>query len=124
MRLSALALLWGMAFAQEPPAAQPVPPMQPTPPPVLENSGKPMLLPFQCTDEDIQLSGLTCSEEDPCPIYLELSAVEGPGNRLFVAGNLHTSAVTVFSTLLASEDGGRTWRESHERIRSAGLDRI
>jgi photosystem II stability/assembly factor-like uncharacterized protein len=106
-----------MAFAQDPP---PTPP----PPPVLENSGKPMLLPFQCTDEDIQLSGLTCSEEDPCPIYLELSAVEGAGQRLLVAGNLHTSAVTVFSTLLASEDGGRTWREANERVRSAGLDRI
>ena len=109
-----------MAFAQDPPPTPPTPPL----PPVLENSGKPMLLPFQCTDEDIQLSGLTCSEEDPCPIYLELSAAEAAGNRIFVAGNLHTSAVTVFSTLLASEDGGRTWREAHERIRSAGLDRI
>ena len=118
MRLFALALLSGMAFAQDPP------PTPPAPPPVLENSGKPMLLPFQCTDEDIQLSGLTCSEEDPCPIYLELSAVDGAGRRLLVAGNLHTSAVTVFSTLLASEDDGRTWREAHERIRSAGLDRI
>ena len=32
--------------------------------------------------------------------------------------------MTVFSTLLASDDGGHTWREAHERIRSAGLDRI
>src|SRR5437764_10670916 len=120
MRLFAIALLGGMAFAQDPPPAPPIPP----PPPLLENSGKPMLLPFQCTDEDIQLSGLTCSEEDPCPIYLEVAAVESVGNRIFVAGNIHTSAVTVFSTLLASEDGGRTWREAHERIRSAGLDRI
>src|SRR6059058_1583320 len=109
MRLLAVALLWGIAFAQEPPTAPPAP----APPPVLENSGKPMLLPFKCTDEDIQASGLTCSEEDPCPIYLELTAVEGAGHRLLVAGNLHTSAVTVFSTLLASEDGGRTWREAH-----------
>jgi photosystem II stability/assembly factor-like uncharacterized protein len=120
MRLSALALMWGIAFAQDAPPAPPTPP----PPPVLENSGQPMLLPFQCTDEDIQLSGLTCSEEDPCPIYLELAAVEGVGNRIFLAGNLHTPAVTVFSTLLASDDGGHTWREAHARIRSAGLDRI
>jgi hypothetical protein len=120
MRLIALALLGGLAFAQDAPPAPP----PPAPPPVLENSGKPMLLPFQCTDEDIQLSGLTCSEEDPCQMFLELSAVQAVGPRIFVAGNLHTSAVTVFSTVLASDDGGRTWHEAHERIRSAGLDRI
>src|SRR3954463_15566993 len=120
MRLAVLAVSCGILVGQEPPA----PPAQPAPPPVLEFNGKPLVVPFQCTDEDIQLSGLTCSEEDPCPIYLELSAAEGAGQRLLVAGNLHTSAVTVFSTLLASEDGGRTWRETHERIRSAGLDRI
>jgi len=122
MRLSALALMWGIAFAQDtlPPAA----PAAPAPPPVLENSGKPMLLPFQCTDEDIQLFGLTCSEEDPCPIYLELTAVEATGNHIYLAGNLHTPAVTLFSALVVSDDGGRTWREAHERIRSAGLDRV
>ena len=121
MRLFAIALLWGMAFAQDPPPTPPPPP----PPPVLENSGKPMLLPFQCTDEDIQLSGLTCSEEDPCPIYLELSRRRRRRNRAFSSrGTCTRSAVTVFSTLLASDDGGRTWREAHERIRSAGLDRI
>jgi photosystem II stability/assembly factor-like uncharacterized protein len=123
MRLTTLVLMWGLAFAQEAPPAK-IPPDAPPSPPVLEYNGKPMLLPFQCTDEDIQLSGLTCSEDDPCPIYLELTAVEAPGSRLLVAGNLHTSAVTVFSTLLASDDGGRTWREAHERIRSAALDRI
>lgn len=121
MRLSALAFLCGLAFAQEP-ATPSLPP--PAPPPVLENGGKPMLLPFQCTDEDIQLSGLTCSEEDPCQIYLELAAVESAGNRILLAGNLHTPAVTVFSVLLASDDAGHTWRETHERIRSVGLDRF
>src|SRR5437763_1187757 len=123
MRLSALALMWGMAFAQEGPPAKPAP-EAPVPPPVLENNGKPLLLPFHCSEEDIQLSGLTCSEEDPCPIYLELSAVESVGNRIFAVGNLHSPAVTIFSALIASDDAGHTWREAHERIRSAGLDRI
>src|ERR1051325_10299585 len=100
MRLSALALMWGMAFAQEPPPAKPAV-EAPAPPPVLENNGKPILLPFQCTEEDVQLSGLTCPEEDPCPVYLELSAVESVGNRILVAGNLHSPAVTMFSPLLA-----------------------
>jgi photosystem II stability/assembly factor-like uncharacterized protein len=105
-----------------PPAA--APPPQPTPPPVLENTGRPMRLPFSCTDEDIQSAGLTCTEEDPCPVYLELTTVDAVGTRIFLAGNLHSASVTLFSTLLASEDGGHTWREPFERVRSAGLDRI
>lgn len=105
-----------LAFAQEQPA--------PTGPPVLEYSGKPLVLPLKCADEDIQLAGLTCSEDDPCQIYLELAAVASTGNRILAAGNLHSSSVTMFSTLLLSEDGGRTWTEPAERIRSAALDRV
>jgi len=108
--------------AQEPPPA----PATPTPvsPPVLENTGKPVVVPFQCSLEDIQAAGLSCSEEDPCPIYLELTAVESIGSRILVAGNIHSSATTIYTMLLGSEDGGRTWREVADRIRSAGLDRI
>jgi len=90
----------------------------------MENAGKPMVATFQCTDEDIQRAGLTCSEEDPCPVYLELATGNASGSRILAAGNLHTSAVTLYSLLLASEDGGRTWREPHERIQAAGLDHI
>ena len=109
------------AWAQEQPPAIPAPPL-------LENSGKPMLLPFHCTEDDIQWAGLTCSADEPCPVYLELAAVEsavpsGPG-RIFAAGNIHSSAVTLYSVLLASEDAGRTWYEAYERLRGASLDRI
>lgn len=113
MRLLAVAVFCWTALAQDTP-----------PPPVLEYSGKPLVLPFHCTEEDIQLAGLSCSEEDPCPIYLELSGVASAGNRVFVAGNLHSAAVTLFSALLGSDDGGHTWREAHDRIRSAALDRV
>ena len=51
------------AWAQEQPPAIPAPP-------VLENSGKPMLLPFRCTEDDVQWAGLSCSEDEPCPVYL------------------------------------------------------
>jgi photosystem II stability/assembly factor-like uncharacterized protein len=110
-----LALCCGAVLAQEAPAPVPA---------VLEYAGKPLVVPFPCTEEDIQLAGLTCSEEDPCPIYLELAAVAAAGNKVVVVGNFHSSAVTMFSTVLASEDGGRTWREPHDRIRAAGLDRV
>jgi photosystem II stability/assembly factor-like uncharacterized protein len=95
-----------------------------SPPSSLEYSGRPIQLPFQCSNEDIQWAGLTCSAEEPCPIYLELSTVEPAGNRVFVAGNLHSQAVTLYSTLLSTEDGGRTWTEPVARIRGAVLDRI
>ena len=100
------------------------PPPPPAAPPVLENQGKPMSLAFQCTPEDIDWAGLTCSAEDPCPVYLELSAVESVGQRIFAAGNIHSATVTLYSALLASDDAGQTWREAHPRIRGAGLDRI
>jgi Uncharacterized protein related to plant photosystem II stability/assembly factor len=90
----------------------------------LENSGKPMLAPFQCTEEDIQSFGLGCSEEEPCPIFLELSAFATVGNQLFVAGNIHSASSTLYSILLASADGGKTWREPFTRIRGASLDQI
>jgi hypothetical protein len=128
MRLPVLAVCWAIAFAQEPPPpAKPVsdaPPGTPEPPPVLTYAGKPLVLPFRCTDEDIQLAGLTCSEDDPCPIYLELTAAASQGNRMMAVGNLHSASVTMFSTLLVSDDSGKTWREGHDRIRFAALDRV
>ena len=115
----ALPVLWAQ---DQPPAASPTP--APPPPPVLENTGKPMVLPFQCTAEDLQGAGLSCTEEEPCPLYLELTAVESLGDRILAAGNIHSTATTLSSVLLASDDAGRTWREVHEHIRGAGLDRL
>jgi hypothetical protein len=106
-------------------SAQTAPPeAKPSTPSVLEYTGKPLAVPFQCTDEDISWGGLSCSEEEPCPVYLELTAVEAVGNKIFLAGNFHTSAVTLYSVLLGSEDAGKTWKEMHARIRGAGLDHI
>ncbi len=111
-------------LAQEPPGTPPAAAPGVPAPPVLENTGKPIALPFACTVDDIQAAGLTCSQDDPCPVYLELAGVEGVGSRIFAAGNLHAQAVTLSSMLLASDDEGRTWREAHERIPSASLDRL
>src|SRR5579872_434116 len=78
-------------------------------PAVLENLGKPILLPFRCTQEDIQSAGLSCSAEEPCPMYLELTAVEAIGDKLFATGNIHSTTATLYSLLLGSDDAGRTW---------------
>src|ERR1035441_9388023 len=80
--------------------------------------------PFHCTEEDIRSAGLGCSEEDPCPVYLELSAVESTGLRIFAAGNIHAATATLYTVLLGSDDNGQTWREVYERVRGAGLDHI
>jgi hypothetical protein len=94
-----------------------------TPPP-LENHGKPIVVPYTCSSDDLQWAGLSCSEDEPCAIFLELSAAEAAGNRILIAGNLHGEAVTLHSILLASDDEGRTWTEAHPRTRGAALDRI
>jgi hypothetical protein len=90
----------------------------------VENTGKPMHIAFECTEADTQSSGLNCSEEEPCPVYLEVANIEAVGNKLFLPGNLHTSTTTISSILLVTEDAGKTWIEPHPRIRSAGLDQI
>ena len=90
----------------------------------IENSGKPMRFPFDCTEADTQAAGLTCSEEEPCPVFLELASVEAIGNKIFITGNLHSASSTLYSVLLESDDSGKSWIEPHPRIRSAGLEQI
>ncbi len=104
--------------------AQVVPPAEPPKPGWLENTGQPMRIASPCTEEDIRALALTCPPEHPCPVYLELAAVERVGEKIFLSGNLHTESTTLMSVLLASDDGGKTWYEPHERIRSAALDQI
>ena len=91
---------------------------------VLRNTGKPIAIPFACTEDDMQAHGMSCSEEKPCPVYAELGAVLPLGHRIFITGNLHDGSSTLYSLLLASEDEGRTWTEPVERIKGAGLDQI
>jgi hypothetical protein len=91
---------------------------------VLANEGKPMQVPFRCSDEDIRWAGMSCTEDAPCPVFLELTTVEALGNRVLLAGNIHGEAVTLYSVLLSSDDGGHSWGEPAERVRGAGLDRI
>jgi hypothetical protein len=90
----------------------------------IENIGAPMRIAFECTQEDTQSAGLTCSDEEPCSVYIELSGIESVGNKLFLTGNFHTATATLYSLLLASEDAGKTWTEPHPRIRFAGFEQI
>ncbi len=112
----------GFAAAQDPPA--PAPPPAASERPLLTNTGAAIKAPVNCGTAEIEQLGLPCSLEEPCPVYLELAAADAFGDRIVVSGNLHTSTATVSSILLASDDGGKTWYEPHERIPSAGLDQM
>lgn len=81
-------------------------------------------LPFTCTADDLQWAGMTCPEKDPCPIFLELSSVSSAGNKVFLAGDIHSGQSTLYSVLLRSEDGGVTWQEPVGRVRGDVLDHI
>ena len=98
------------AFAQTP---------APTP---LVYLGKPLQVDATCTDDDMQMFGLACTTEEPCPVYLELSSLDTGANRILIAGNFHTETATLSTILLASEDEGITWIEAHPRIKGANLD--
>jgi len=91
---------------------------------LLRWTGEPIQLPFTCSPEDLAAFESPCTAAAPCPVYLELAAVRSVEDKVFLAGNLHNRAATLYSVLLASEDGGASWREVHPRIRGAGLEAI
>jgi hypothetical protein len=106
-------------LAQEPAA---VVPATPAGPPVYEAAKGPILLPNLCAQVDLESLGLTCSDAEPCPTFLELGSSEVNNEVIVLAGNLHTSAVTIQSILLVSDDNGLNWREAHPRLPSVSLD--
>ena len=81
-------------------------------------------IPFACTETDIDHFGLTCSAEHPCKVFADLSFIDAAGAKVFIAGNLHTEATTLYSLLFSSEDSGGTWTEAYQRIRSGSFDQI
>jgi len=112
-----------VAAQDKPPAGPPSAENIPAPR-VFEYTGKPLSLPLECGEEDLRAGGLTCTEDEPCPMYLEVTTLEGLANKLVATGNVHSSSATLQSILLLSDDAGHTWREVHERIRAGTLDRI
>jgi hypothetical protein len=81
-------------------------------------------VPYTCTLADLDAFGLTCTPEEPCPVYAELVSVEALGGRLFVTGNLHTVSATLYGLLLQSDDGGKTWTEPVKRDRWTAFEQI
>ena len=90
----------------------------------LASPQSPVRTPVNCTFELVQKLDLSCSVDDPCPLYLELTDAETVGERIVLAGNIHTPRETLESILLVSDDGGKTWNEGHARIPAGVLTAI
>jgi hypothetical protein len=91
---------------------------------VLANAQAPVRPGVECTVELVQQLDLRCSEDDPCPAFLEIADVETVGERIIIAGNIHTSSATLQSLLMISDDNGKTWTEAHARIPGGVLSSI
>ena len=88
-----------------------------------QSSGNtPIKIPYTCSENDLAAAGMTCSDENPCPVYVELSSVSALGRKLLVTGNLHGASATIGSVLLVSEDDGATWKEPSPRIAGSAID--
>ena len=118
-----LALLWQSPV---PPAPAPAaPPVAPAPEkPVFTSQGKPIVLNAPCGSAEMELFGLDCHADEPCPLFLDLTSVDAAGSRIFLAGNLHTESATIFGLLLVSEDDGRRWTDATARLSGAALDAL
>jgi hypothetical protein len=92
--------------------------------PLLLAAEDPVRVEYTCPADDLEKFGLTCSEDEPCDVFLELASVEGVGSTVFAAGNLHTVTTTLYGVLLVSGDGGKTWSEPNPRIPAASLDQV
>lgn len=90
--------------------------------PTLTFRGEPLVLPLECREDHLLRAGLVCNDVTPCILILELVAIGSLGDRIFIMGNVHSSAGTVSSVLLASDDGGTTWSEPTKRISGGSLE--
>jgi hypothetical protein len=90
---------------------------------VFTNRGEPMGVGYRCVEEDLQWAGMSCSD-DPCAVYLELTAVAAQKSSILAAGNLHSASATLSSILLQSNDSGATWSERAARIRGDAIEQL
>lgn len=84
----------------------------------------PVHVDYTCTKEDFDFFGLSCSEERPCPVFFEVSAVDAFGSRIVVAGDIHTAATTLYGVVLTTEDDGASWSEAITRLRSTAFEQL
>jgi photosystem II stability/assembly factor-like uncharacterized protein len=89
-----------------------------------DNAGAPVAVPFQCDVQQLDAAGAECTGSQPCRVFLELTAMEVVGAKIFVIGNLHTGSTTLASIVLASADEGATWKEPAERMPLSALEGI
>src|SRR5579884_3446971 len=110
----------GLLTAQTPSPPEPAS----SSPAVMVYEQRPLRVPVICRAADFNAAGIECSEEEPCRIFLELTAVDAAGPKVVITGNLHTPSATLSSIVLASGDGGVSWREPVARVAGAGFEAV
>ena len=113
-------MAWGQVLPPAPPEAAPAIALAP----VYNYTGQAIVLEAACADTELSDFGLICSEDEPCPVYLELASIEPTAAKVFVAGNFHSETATLWSLLMVSEDEGRSWSEASPRLRGVALDQV
>ena len=119
-----LAVALALAGVATPAAGQDEPQEQQPAPPVIAYEGSPLVVPLDCGYDHFSRAGIVCSDVTPCRLFLELTGVENAGDKVFLIGNVHTSAATISTILLASGDSGRSWQEPIPRYSGAGFELI
>ncbi len=97
---------------------------KPEKPPTPVYSGENVALPIECKTGKLEYSGILCSPEQPCVLYLDLAAIAAEGDFVVAAGELHSNESTLESVVLSSADGGKTWKEAAERVPAAGIEAV
>ena len=93
-------------------------------PALIKYSGEPIKLDYECNEDDMQWAGMVCMEQEPCPIFLDLSTIGSAGRKVFVGGNLHSNTTSLYTVLVQSDDTGLSWKEVAPRVRGASLDQM
>ena len=68
----------------------------------------------------MQWAGMTCSEADPCPVLLELSAVEASATGYLPSATFIRPRTRCTRCCLASDDGGKTGLSHSSECGAAG----
>ena len=118
------ALLLSGALCAQQPAVPPQAAVAAPASPAMVYRQRPLRVPVSCRAADFEASGVDCTEDEPCRVFLELTAVDVAGPKVVLTGNLHTSSTTISSLALLSEDSGTTWREPIKREPATGFEGV
>ncbi len=86
--------------------------------------GAEIRLPSDCRIERLEYAGMICTQDQPCRLLLDFTAIDAAGDFVVLAGEIHTAEATLESVVLTSSDAGESWTEAAERVAAAGIEAV